>query len=116
MEFCSNCGTRLINNTREKSQLYCIKCKRKFESSEEIRNDHRSNGLQNAKKIDNNEIVILDKKALKLRTLPRVDADCFKCNGKKAETLALNLGSEDNSQQCFSVAYLVDIHGDKLIN
>jgi len=46
-------------------------------------------------------IVLIDKKAQKLRTLPIVDADCFKCKGKKAETWKLDLGSEENMQTVF---------------
>jgi len=101
MEFCSTCGTRLINNPRGKLQLYCLKCKKKFETSGENMSNDKSTGLTKSKKTDNQGIVVLDKKTLKLRTLPRVDAECYKCNGKKAETWALNIGSEDNSQATF---------------
>ena len=46
-------------------------------------------------------IVVLDKKAMKLRTLPQVDFNCIKCKEKIAETWTLDLGSEDNSQATF---------------
>ena len=101
MEFCSNCGTRLIYNPRGKLQLYCLKCKKKFETSGENLPNDKSTSLTKSKKNDTNGIVILDKQTLKLRTLPRVDAECYKCNGKKAETWTLNIGSEDNSQATF---------------
>lgn len=46
-------------------------------------------------------IIVIDKKLQKLKTLPTVDSECFKCKGKKAETWTLDLGSEDNSQAIF---------------
>ncbi len=101
MDFCSNCGTRLTYDSKEKKKLYCLKCKKKIETSVEQMGNESIADQTKSKKIDDNGIVILDKKTLKLRTLPRVDADCYKCNCKKAETWALNLGSEDNSQAIF---------------
>lgn len=101
MDFCSTCGTRLTYDSHGKKKLYCLKCKKKFESSVgEVGKESVADQLK-SKKSDDKGIVILDKKTLKLRTLPRVDADCYKCNCKKAETWALNMGSEDNSQAIF---------------
>jgi DNA-directed RNA polymerase subunit M len=101
MEFCATCGTRL---TYEKSKgkklaLYCPKCKKKFDSGvNEIKKEKKAMLPKN----DHTDgIVLIDKKAQKLRTLPIVDADCFKCKGKKAETWKLDLGSEDNMQAIF---------------
>ncbi len=102
MDFCSNCGSRLTYDSHGKKKLYCLKCKKKFETSDEKK--EKGSSIVQSKSVnahDDKGIVILDKKTLKLRTLPRVDADCYKCNGKKAETWALNLGSEDNSQAIF---------------
>ena len=101
MDFCSNCGTRLTYDSRGKKKIYCQKCKKKHETSEEEMGKESSTEQPKSKDVDHKGIVILDKKTLKLRTLPRVDADCYKCNCKKAETWALNLGSEDNSQAIF---------------
>lgn len=101
MDFCSICGTRLTYDSRGKKKLYCLRCKKKFESSVEGEGKESVTNQFKSKKIDDKGIVILDKKTLKLRTLPRVDADCYKCNCKKAETWALNMGSEDNSQAIF---------------
>ena len=101
MDFCSICGTRLTYDSTGKKKLYCQKCKKKFETLNEKKEQDSIADQSKSKKINGNGIVILDKKTLKLRTLPRVDADCYKCNCKKAETWTLNLGSEDNSQATF---------------
>ena len=93
MDFCSNCGTRLTYDSNGKKRLYCQKCKKKYETSKEEMGKESSTEQSKSKDVD--------QKTLKLRTLPRLDADCYKCNCKKAETWALNLGSEDNSQAIF---------------
>ncbi len=101
MEFCSNCGTRLVYKSRDKSALYCSKCRKKSESSgEKLRKGSFSKPSQSRSDCADG-IVVLDRKVLKLRTRPRVDSDCVKCNGKKAETWTLDLGSEDHSQAIF---------------
>ncbi|MEJ2272735.1 MAG: hypothetical protein P8X91_09750 [Candidatus Bathyarchaeota archaeon] len=101
MDFCSICGTRLTYDSHGNKKLYCLKCKKKFETPVDEIGKKSLNDQSKSKKIDDKGIVILDKKTLKLRTLPRVDADCYKCNCKKAETWTLNMGSEDNSQAIF---------------
>lgn len=80
--------------------LYCSKCRKKSETLKNKLAKKVSNASD--QKNDRAEnIVILDKKSLKLRTLPTVDVECFQCKGKKAETWRLDLGSEDNSQAVF---------------
>jgi transcription factor S len=99
MEFCPTCGTRLIYEKAKgkKPVLYCPKCKKKFDLGA---NETKKESML-SKKDRADSIVLIDKKAQKLRTLPTVDADCYKCKGKKAETWKLDLGSEDNMQAIF---------------
>jgi DNA-directed RNA polymerase subunit M len=101
MEFCSNCGKRLVYKPKGKMTLYCIKCRKKVEASRKKVIDKKISKIPNSKNDKSDSIVVLDKKSLKLRTLPTVDCECFKCKGKKAETWTLDLGSEDNSQATF---------------
>lgn len=97
MEFCPNCGTRLIFKSKSKVSLYCTRCKYKSDFS----------GIKflkekpmTTKRFDTS-IAVLDSQVLKLRTLPIVNVSCQRCAGKKAETWTMAFGSENNSQSTF---------------
>jgi len=99
MEFCPICETRLITKNRGKIALHCPKCKKKYEAS--AKKISKVNTPTKQASNFTEQIVVLDRKTLKLKTLPTVDAICIKCKGKKAETWTLDLGSEDNMQSIF---------------
>lgn len=101
MQFCPICGSRLITKTTGKIVSHCPKCKKKFDCSGEKIWKERSKGSSQIRSDFPEGIVVINKKVQKLRTLPTVDSECIKCNGKKAETWTLDLGSEDNSQAIF---------------
>ena len=94
MEFCSSCGKRLIYQRKSKLKLYCPKCKKDFQLDKNVVN----NITQKNRKYG---IILIDNKAIKFRTRPTVDTYCKKCEGKKAETWILDLGSEDKLQSIF---------------
>jgi len=97
MEFCPNCGTRLICKAKSKVSLYCARCKYKSDFS----------GIKflkvkpmTTKRYDTG-IAVLDRQIQKLRTFPIVNLPCQKCEGRTAETWTMAFGSEDNSQATF---------------
>jgi DNA-directed RNA polymerase subunit M/transcription elongation factor TFIIS len=93
MNFCSNCGSRLIN---KQSVLLCPKCKQTDSSHE-----HISIGNRIRKRASRLNLVILDKKDRNLKALPTVNTQCPKCSGKTAETWTVAFGSEDNFQATY---------------
>jgi DNA-directed RNA polymerase subunit M/transcription elongation factor TFIIS len=107
LEFCPSCGTRLIYKSKSKAGLYCTKCGYKSNFSTE-KNLKKKLITENP---SYSSIAILDRKTLNLRTLPIVNACCQKCNGTKAETWSLAMGSEDVSQatffRCVSCGYTI---------
>jgi DNA-directed RNA polymerase subunit M len=97
MEFCPNCGTRLIYKAKSKVNLYCTRCKYKsgFSGIKYLKVKPAT-----TKRYDTG-IAVLDKQLQKLRTFPIVNLACQKCEGRKVETWTMAFGSEDNSQATF---------------
>jgi transcription factor S len=102
MDFCSKCNSRLVYKSNDKKlSLYCPKCKKKIEVAEKNLILKIKNDFVHPIKDRKEGVVVIDKNLQKLRSLPVVNSECYKCNGTKAETWELNLGSEDNSQAVF---------------
>ena len=103
MNFCSNCGSRLIT---KKTVLVCPKCKQTDKSHE-----HSSVGNGIRKKESGLNFVVLDTKERNLKSLPTVEIQCPKCSGKIAETWTVAFCSEDNFQatyfRCVSCGHTV---------
>ena len=102
MEFCPNCGTRLIpTRTKEGEktalQLVCPKCDFKKRgtckpavTSMEIEHAHQES------------IAIIGKKEQKLRTLPTVKIECPKCGNNLSYAWQVQTrGSDESSTQFF---------------
>ena len=86
MDFCPECGKRLIYKRRSRGLLYCIKC---GYESEPVKANFRVRS--SVAKISN--VAVIDKEMLNLRTLPTVGARCEKCGQRKAETWTVAVGS-----------------------
>ena len=99
MEFCPNCESRLIQKPHNKAKLDCPKCGSSKEEHGSLKRFHASS-LGGFRK-SSSGLVVIDRKAQRLRTLPQVDRLCGKCGGGKAETWSMSFGSEDNSQTTF---------------
>ena len=101
MEFCPDCGMRLVSRRENKSEkpvyyLICTKCGYK-----------RQTGDKPAvvpKTIDHSEenITIIGKKEQKLRTLPTVRMECPKCGNNTAYAWQVQTrGTDESSTQFF---------------
>jgi DNA-directed RNA polymerase subunit M len=92
MEFCPKCGARLIQDFDNKP-LHCSKCR------------YVSKTLKTKKiqeKIEKEPtLVVIDKKALKMRTFPTIKVECPKCKGKTAEVWSMTMGSGEKSDVTF---------------
>ena len=97
MDFCPNCGSRLVNKPKNKTSLVCQKCGYQSESSD-VKFPYDK---LNHEKRPVSGLVILDKKAQSLRVFPIVNMLCPRCGAKTAEVWSMSFGSENNSQATF---------------
>ena len=102
MEFCPECGMRLVSRRDKKSKkpvfyLACPKCGYKRETGEKP--------SVTPKTIDHSvdaSIAIIDKEQQKLRTLPTVRIECPKCGNNTAYAWQVQTrGTDESSTQFF---------------
>jgi DNA-directed RNA polymerase subunit M/transcription elongation factor TFIIS len=90
VEFCPQCGTRLIVASNGSVFLRCPKCDYARKLPKGVLLKVKSDL---SKPLDSG-IVVLDRKTLKFKTLQTVDTICPSCADKKAETWSLTFGSD----------------------
>ncbi|MCD6537198.1 transcription factor S [Candidatus Bathyarchaeota archaeon] len=97
MEFCPNCGTRLVQKRKKKGVvLVCPKCnyEKKARSILPVAKSVRSE--------TEDQIVIIDKEAQNLQTLPTVKIECPKCGNNQAYVWQVQTrGADESSTQFF---------------
>jgi DNA-directed RNA polymerase subunit M len=102
MEFCPECGMRLVSRREKNSKkpvfyLECPKCGYKRETGEKPSVTHKA--------IDHSvdaSIAIIDKEQQKLRTLPTVRIECPKCGNNTAYAWQVQTrGTDESSTQFF---------------
>jgi DNA-directed RNA polymerase subunit M len=102
MEFCPNCGTRLIPTRKKKGkkpllQLVCPKC------------GYKKRGVHTPavtpkviERVPQESIAVIGKEEQKLRTLPTVRIECPKCGNNLAYAWQVQTrGSDESSTQFF---------------
>ncbi len=103
MEFCPNCGTRLVTRRDKKKKkvvfhLVCPKCsfKKKLE-------DNKPSVVPKAiERSPQESIAIIGKEEQKLRTLPTVRIECPKCGNNVAYAWQVQTrGTDESSTQFF---------------
>lgn len=104
MEFCSNCGSRLVPQKEKKGRktsivLICSKCGHKKQSQEKkVTLKVTKVGQPNPQKL----VAVIGKKEQKLRTLPTVRTDCPKCDNNLAYAWQVQTrGADESSTQFF---------------
>ena len=102
MEFCPNCGKRLVSRREKKGKktffhILCPKCGYKKRTEEKP--------SANPKPIDRHQqesIAIIGKEEQKLRTLPTVRVECPKCGNHTAYVWQVQTrGTDESSTQFF---------------
>jgi DNA-directed RNA polymerase subunit M len=102
MEFCPNCGTRLVPTRKKQGkktvlQLVCPKCAFKK------RGVHTPAVTPKViERVPQESIAVIGKKEQKLRTLPTVKIECPKCGNNIAYVWQVQTrGSDESSTQFF---------------
>ena len=89
MNFCEQCGSRLLTN-QQQSRQSCRKCGFEIEISE----SHEWNSQLKLLKTANN-IVIIDPDEANINVLPSIKVDCPKCSHDRAYSQIIEIGQED---------------------
>jgi DNA-directed RNA polymerase subunit M len=102
MEFCPNCGSRLIpkKTKTEKEITISLVCRKGDYTKKETKNTLKTPVIkneENPKKI----VAVISKKEQKLKTLPTIKFECPKCANKKAYVWQLQTRSLDESSTQF---------------
>ncbi|MGD8565075.1 MAG: transcription factor S [Candidatus Bathyarchaeota archaeon] len=104
MEFCSNCGSRLVPQKEKKGRktsivLICSKCGHKKQpQGKEVGVKVTKVGQPNPQKL----VAVIGKKEQKLRTLPTVRIECPKCANNLAYAWQVQTrGADESSTQFF---------------
>ena len=94
MQFCPKCGSTLLPQKKEKKVfMACGKC-----GYTSTKGDKVISRLSQ----DREKIVVIGRDADKLRTLPKVKAECPKCNNREAfYWLVQTRGGDESSTQFF---------------
>jgi DNA-directed RNA polymerase subunit M len=110
MEFCVNCGSRLVPRKVESGKqamlmLVCTKCKyKKQEPNESVKSSGKIIA-HNPKQL----VAVIGKEEQKLRTLPTVQIECPRCENNTAYVwLVQTRGTDESSTQflrCTSCSY-----------
>jgi DNA-directed RNA polymerase subunit M/transcription elongation factor TFIIS len=107
LDFCPECKTILKIVRRSLPTLQCPKCgyKAKFRPDNSLVGS-KSNNVNRSK----NEIAVIDKKELGLRTYPVVQSVCPECGMTESETWIVAVGSEGTTSsltffRCISCGY-----------
>jgi DNA-directed RNA polymerase subunit M len=98
MEFCSNCGTRLVKERKKDEKvalLICPKCGQKKPVQTSVNTPILS------KPISEEQIIVIGKKEQKLQTLPTVTIECPKCNNTSAYVWQVQTRGADESSTLF---------------
>lgn len=94
MQFCPNCGTALTPTKKnDKVILKCMKCNYETEKIEKA-----------VSKIsqEKEKIVVVSKEEEKIRTMPKVKAECPKCGNREAfYWIVQTRGADESSTQFF---------------
>jgi len=97
MEFCPNCGTRLVQKRKRKGVvLVCPKCNYEKKASSVL------SVVKSVRSEAEDQIVIIDKEAQNLQTLPTVKIECPKCGNTQAYVWQVQTrGADESSTQFF---------------
>jgi DNA-directed RNA polymerase subunit M len=96
MEFCPDCGTRLVMKQKEEENGFfeCPKCG--YKKSGKLK-PHVMNASE-----DKDQIIIIGKKEQKLKTIPTVNIECPKCNNNLVYAWQVQTrGADESSTQFF---------------
>ncbi|MBS7658689.1 MAG: transcription factor S [Candidatus Bathyarchaeia archaeon] len=94
MQFCPKCGTALtLTKKNDKVILKCMKCNYETEKTEKAITKIAQ---------EKEKIVVVSKEEEKIRTMPKVKAECPKCGNREAfYWIVQTRGADESSTQFF---------------
>ena len=106
MEFCPNCGMRLVlkqevSNDKGDFSLVCLKCEYKKPITKEAPFTRKTVDIKNDQISERKLITVINEEQIKIRTMPVTKIVCPKCKNRAAYWWMVQTRSADESSTQF---------------